>query len=68
MIAIPNEYFKSVKDLMNENALNKSEKIKALQNWKSSCEHFEASSDEGMPGDSPTPIVEVMDALRQLEA
>lgn len=67
MISTPSQNFKTVQDLVDSKHLSKEEKITALLNWKSSCEHQEESTSEGMRGERTTPIAEVMAALRELE-
>lgn len=48
LIIVPSVHFKNVKDLLNNKVLNSNEKLVALYNWKSTCEHQEESTAEGM--------------------
>jgi hypothetical protein len=67
LIISPSGHFQNPKDILKNTLLTKEEKIIALNNWKSTCEHYKDSTNEGMPGERTTPIAEILAALRELE-
>lgn len=70
MIASPEEHFTTVSNLVASDKLTRSEKIKALKNWKATSEHMQESEAEGMEANAPKDdqLSDVVDALSELES
>ena len=71
LIIVPSVHFKNVSDLLNNKVLSSNEKLVALYNWKSTCEHQETSTSEGMchydDEDEIHPLSDVIKAIRMLK-
>ena len=68
IIAVPTMYFKTPKELMEYNDLNKSDKIKALKSWELTCNQLIQSTEEGMgKGEHHNALTKVKYYLRTLE-
>lgn len=71
IMASPQDYFNTPKDVVADNKLAISEKIKILENWKSESIHLSESTGEGLMKNNPskrTRLSSIVAALDLLKA
>ena len=64
----PSTYFKSPKEVCEEETLTRDQKIKILRQWEYDALELEVAEEENMSGGSPDVLHEILVALRKLGA
>ena len=66
LISKPVKYFGHPNEVVKNEEMSRDQKIKALKNWKQSCEQILDSANEGMTGSEQTNLQDVSIALETL--
>lgn len=73
LITSPGAHFKSVRELLDSDDLNREQKHEALKNWQYYCQQISTSAAEGMiredkpKEETPNACMDVEEALRQFQ-